>query len=264
MEKENPTQLFQELVDLVEKLRSEDGCPWDREQTRNSLKPLMLEELYEALEAIDREDEVSLKEELGDMLLHIIFHAQIGKERGTFTIEDVLTGIIEKMKQRHPHVFGKTQVTGVDQVLLNWENIKSKEKNRENRFSSIPRSLPALLRAFALQSRVARVGFDWSNAHEVWEKVEEELKELKEAMAEGQLDKVEREWGDLVFTPVNLARHLGVQPEESLRQTCDRFEERFTLMEKEIESKGQDLSGLSLEEMDVLWENAKKKKENPQ
>ncbi|NSW76153.1 MAG: nucleoside triphosphate pyrophosphohydrolase [Candidatus Atribacteria bacterium] len=251
--------LFEELLDIVARLRSENGCPWDREQTRESLKPLMLEELYEAFDAIDRNDEASLREELGDMLLHIVFHAQIGSEKGTFTIKEVLAGIIYKMRKRHPHVFGELQVKDVDEVLLNWEKIKDEErKGEEGMLSSLPRSLPSLLRAFAIQSRVARVGFDWKDALGVECKVEEEWKEFREAWNHRNLARMEEEWGDLVFALVNLARHLGIQPEEALRKSCDRFVRRFEFIEKRIKGEGKALEDMTLEEMDALWEEAKR------
>ncbi|MCX7667843.1 MAG: nucleoside triphosphate pyrophosphohydrolase [Atribacterota bacterium] len=253
--------LFEELISIVARLRSENGCPWDRKQTRESLKPLMLEELYEAFDAIDRKDEASLREELGDMLLHIVFHAQIGSEKGSFTIKEVLTSIIYKMRQRHPHVFGELQVKDVDDVLLNWEKIKNGErKEGEGMLSSLPRSLPSLLRAFAIQSRVARVGFDWKNASEVEHKVEEEWKEFREAWDQHNVARMEEEWGDLVFALVNLARHLEIQPEEALRKSCDRFVRRFEFIEKRVKDEGKALEDVTLEEMDALWEEAKRER----
>lgn len=250
-------ELFEELVRTVARLRGENGCPWDREQTRESLKPLMLEELYEAFEAIDRGDETALREELGDMLLHIVFHAQIGEERGTFTIADVLTHIIAKMHKRHPHVFGEASVQGVDEVLLNWEKIKEKERKAGGMLTSLPKGLPALLRAFSMQARVARVGFDWKDAREVAKKVEEEWREFQDAWAANDPKRLEEEWGDLVFALVNLARHLGIQPEDALQRTCNRFAERFAFVEESLKASGKSLAEASLEEMDALWEKAK-------
>ncbi|MGC8777668.1 MAG: nucleoside triphosphate pyrophosphohydrolase [Candidatus Caldatribacteriaceae bacterium] len=258
-EKKSNGALFEELLDIVARLRSEDGCPWDREQTRESLKPLMLEELYEAFDAIDRGDESALREELGDMLLHIVFHAQIGKEQGSFTIGEVLEGIIAKMRKRHPHVFGEFHVKDVDEVLLNWEKIKDQEREEgESMLSSLPQSLPALLRAFAIQSRVARVGFDWKNAREVERKVREEWEEFRGAWDHQDTARMEEEWGDLIFALVNLARHLHIQPEEALRKSCDRFVRRFGFVEKKIKSEGKTLENATLEEMDALWEKAKR------
>ena len=253
--------LFEELLDIVARLRGQGGCPWDREQTRESLKPLMLEELYEAFDAIDREDEMSLREELGDMLLHIVFHAQIGKEKGSFTMQEVLEGIIYKMKKRHPHVFGELQVQDVDEVLLNWEKIKDTERQEgEGMLASLPRTLPALLRAFAIQSRAARVGFDWKNALEVESKVREEWQEFKAAWNREDVASMEEEWGDLVFALVNLARHLHIQPEEALRKSCDRFVRRFGFVEKRVKEEGKTLENVTLEEMDALWEEAKRER----
>ncbi len=259
MNKKRLGELFEELVEIVATLRGRNGCPWDREQTRATLKPLMLEELYEAFDAIDGENEGALKEELGDMLLHIVFHAQIGKEEGTFTIEDILFHIIAKMKERHPHVFGETKVRDVDEVLLNWEKIKEKERKKEGMLASLPKSLPALLRAHAMQARVARVGFDWKDAKDVEKKVEEEWKEFKRAWEDSDSGQMEKEWGDLVFALVNLARHLKIQPEEALRKACDRFAERFAFIEENLRAEGKDISEVSLEEMDALWEKAKRK-----
>lgn len=258
MEEKRAGELFEELVAIVAELRGVNGCPWDREQTRKTLKPLMLEELYEAFDAIDREDEGALREELGDMLLHIVFHAQIGKEKDSFTIVDVLTYIIAKMRKRHPHVFGEAEVQDVDEVLLNWEKIKEKERREEGMLASLPRSLPALLRAFSMQARVARVGFDWKSVEEVEKKVEEEWQEFKEAWRTGNVERIEEEWGDLVFALVNLARHLEIQPEEALRRTCDRFAKRFSFIEESLKAEGRDITGVSLEEMDTLWERAKR------
>ncbi|MEN3185103.1 MAG: nucleoside triphosphate pyrophosphohydrolase [Atribacterota bacterium] len=260
-ERESNGVLFEELLDIVARLRSEDGCPWDREQTRESLKPLMLEELYEAFDAIDKHDEISLREELGDMLLHIVFHAQIGSEQGSFTIREVLAGIIAKMRKRHPHVFGELQVKSVDDVLLNWEKIKDEErKEGKGMLSSLPRSLPSLLRALAIQSRVARVGFDWKDATEVERKVEEEWREFLEAWNHQNRTRMEEEWGDLVFALVNLARHLEIQPEDALRKSCDRFVRRFEFVEKRVKDQGKALENVTLEEMDALWEEAKKER----
>lgn len=251
--------LFRELIDLVDRLRGDDGCPWDREQTRESLKPLMVEELYEALDAIDRQDEAGLMEELGDMLLHIVFHARIGREHGTFTMDGVLRRIITKMKERHPHVFGSEAVVGVGDVLSNWEKIKRKEKKEEGMLTTLPRHLPALMWACAIQSRVARVGFDWNCAEEVTGKVQEEWREFREAWGSGDEDQIEAEWGDLIFSLVNLARHLKIHPEEALRKTCRRFTDRFTGMEQSVRAEGRELAEVSLEELDALWTNIKKR-----
>jgi len=251
-------KLFGELIELVAKLRSPEGCPWDREQTRESLKPLMLEEMYEAFDAIDRKNEADLREELGDMLLHIVFQAQVGQERETFTMADVLKQLIFKMKKRHPHVFGNIEVQNVDEVLLNWETIKEGEKARDSMLSSIPSTLPALLRAHAVQSRVARVGFDWSNIEGVWRKIGEEQLELEDAWRKQDQEALEEEWGDLIFALVNLARHLNLQPEDALQKASSRFTRRFAYMENEIKKQGRKVENLSFEEMDDLWNKAKR------
>jgi len=258
MSEDDPQKLFGELVELVATLRGPDGCPWDREQTRKSLKPLMLEEMYEAFDAIDRQNEADLREELGDMLLHIVFQAQIGAENQTFSVADVLKQLIFKMRKRHPHVFGNIEVQNVDEVLLNWEKIKDGEKERESMLSSIPSSLPALLRAHAIQSRVARVGFDWSNAEEVWKKIDEEQEEFKNAWRNRDQKAIEEEWGDLIFALVNLGRHLRLQPEDALQKASNRFIQRFEFMEKEMKKEGKKIENHSLEEMDELWNKAKR------
>ncbi|MEI6157315.1 MAG: nucleoside triphosphate pyrophosphohydrolase, partial [Atribacterota bacterium] len=192
------------------------------------------------------------------MLLHIVFHAQMGEENGTFTLEDVLKQLIYKMKKRHPHVFGDTEVRNVDEVLLNWEKIKGKEKKRTHMLASIPASLPALLRAHAIQSRVARVGFDWKDATQVWDKVNEERDEFKSAWNSGDQKAMENEWGDLIFALVNCARHLGIQPEDALQKASGRFVERFAYVENEIKKEGKGFEQVSLEEMDEIWNRAKR------
>ena len=252
--------LFDKLVNIMRRLRAPDGCPWDREQTRDSLKPFLIEETYEVLEAMESEDLQKFQEELGDLLFQIIFHAQIAEENREFSIEDVLRQASEKMTRRHPHVFSNAQVANAQEVLFNWEEIKKEERPPgESVLEGVPRNLPSLLRAHRLQDRAARMGFDWRDAKEVLEKVEEEMAELKKAFTQGERMRMEEELGDLFFSLVNLARFLEVNPEEALRKTISRFIHRFRYIEEEMAKKGRLLREASLEEMDRLWEEAKTK-----
>lgn len=271
---------FDDLVQLMARLRAPDGCPWDRKQTHESLKPYLIEEAYEVLEALDQKDAARLKEELGDLLLQILFHAQLGAEDGTFTIADVMQHLAHKLVRRHPHVFGtaeqKAQVSDAEDVKVRWEQIKRDERKETGETGSIlngvPKTLPALLRAFQVQARAARAGFDWPQIDQVIQKLEEELQELREAMAsraqEGstaspeQADKsaqerVESEFGDVLFTLVNLARFIKVNPEEALRKTITRFTDRFHFIEAHAAASGRSLEEMTLAEMDALWDEAK-------
>ena len=264
---------FEELVQLMARLRASDGCPWDRKQTHDSLKPYLLEETYEVLDTIDRQDTGKLREELGDLLLQILFHAQIGTEAGTFTIEEVMRQLAEKLVRRHPHVFGQTKADPLnpDQVYLRWEQIKHDERKRtggaESALDGVPQTLPALLRAFQVQARASRVGFDWPHTREgtnqVMDKIEEEVREVRQALTSSTGEtqrRVESEFGDLLFALVNLARFLKVNPEDALRGATNRFTERFQLMEAEASRSGRTLDSMSLAELDALWENAKQKR----
>jgi tetrapyrrole methylase family protein / MazG family protein len=251
---------FQKLVKVMERLRGEGGCPWDREQTRESLKPFLLEEAYEVLEAIEEKDVELLKEELGDLLLQVVFHAQIARERGEFAIEEVLSALTEKLVRRHPHVFGKTKAETAREVLARWEALKNQEKRNKKRKSvldGVPKQLPALIRANQLQARAARVGFDWTDLKPVWQKVLEEMKEFEHSIKEKQPRLIQAELGDLLFALVNIARFLNVDPEEALRKTNERFTERFHSMEKKAKKSRRLLSAMSLAEMDRMWEEAK-------
>lgn len=254
-------ELFQRLVGIMARLRGPGGCPWDREQTRESLRPFLLEEAYEVLEAIDEADVERLKEELGDLLLQVVFHAEVAAEQGEFRIEDVLEVIAEKLVRRHPHVFGTATASTAREVLHNWELQKRDERREKDAKASaldgVPKELPALLRAHRLQDKASRVGFDWREAGEVFEKVGEELSELKAAAQEGRQEQVEAELGDLLFALVNLSRFLQVNPEDALRKAIARFIHRFRYIEEEMAKRGKDLSGASLEEMDALWKEAK-------
>lgn len=252
---------FQKLVRVMERLRGKKGCPWDREQSRESLKPFLLEEAHEVLEAIEDGDIEILKEELGDLLFQVVFHAQIAKERGEFSIEEVLTALTDKMVRRHPHVFGKVKAGTSQEVLAQWEKLKHQEhrnRKRKSVLDGVPKSLPALMRAHQLQARAARVGFDWPEMKPVWGKVHEEMKELEESYREGNAQAVKAEMGDLLFALVNLSRFMKINPEDALRKANHRFMERFHYMEKKAKRSGRVLSAMTLAEMDRLWEAAKK------
>jgi tetrapyrrole methylase family protein/MazG family protein len=260
------------------KLRAPDGCPWDRKQTHESLKPYLLEETYEVLETIDRRDEPKLREELGDILLQVLFHAQIAAEQNAFTIEDVMQVLADKLVRRHPHVFDQAKKNALtpDQVYSNWEQIKRNERKESGRAESaldgVPNTLPALLRAFQTQARASRVGFDWpqngEGVHQVMDKVKEEIVELTDAYGdrervdantEAAQQHLEDEMGDVLFALVNLARFLKVNPEDALRRATDRFADRFNYIEAEASRQGRPLNSMTLAEMDALWEEAKRK-----
>lgn len=247
---------FDELIEIIKKLREPDGCPWDREQTLESLKPHLLEETYEVLEAMDEGGE-KLKGELGDLLLQVVFQSNICEEQGEFKIEDVIDTISKKMIRRHPHVFGKkVEIKTSDEVLVNWEKIKKEEKEYAERASildGVPKGMPALLRAEKLQKKASKVGFDWSEVHGVIDKVEEEIGELRYEIMSGDEEKAKEELGDLFFALVNLSRHLGVNPELCLNEASNKFERRFRYVEKNC-----NLEEATLEQMDRLWEESKK------
>ena len=248
---------FDELVDVMARLRRKDGCPWDREQSHESLKPYIIEETYEVLDAIDRKDDDELREELGDLLLQIVFHAQIAAEQSRFTIDDVATAIVEKLKRRHPHVFGNVEVEDSREVLRNWEEIK-KEEGKNSVLDGVPDGLPALLKAQRIQEKVRRVGFDWEEIGGAFAKVHEEIDELDRAVKEGDQAGIEDEFGDILFSLVNVARFLDINAEESLRQTTRKVSNRFQYIEKRIAQKGErPIEEYSLEELDALWDEAK-------
>jgi len=266
------SERFHTVVELMAALRARDGCPWDRKQTHESLKPYLLEETYEVLEILDRQDWAKLPEELGDVLLQVLFHSQIASEAGSFTIEDVLEQLADKLIRRHPHVFkngAADQVpTNADQVLMRWEDIKRTERQASGRPDSVldgvPRTLPALLRAYQLQARASRVGFDWTHdakgLDQVLGKIEEEIQELRVAVRSpaSNQTQVVAEFGDVLFSLVNLARFINVNPEDALRQAANRFVERFQFIESRATESGRAVGELSLEEMDRLWDQAKK------
>ena len=247
---------LESFQDTVARLRGAGGCPWDREQTHLTLRETLLEEAYEVLEALDREDLPALMVELGDLLMQICMHAQMASEEGAFTVYDVIAAIDSKIKRRHPHVFGDLNLPDAEAVLRNWEEIKQHERGNEKAdslLSGVPQGLPALAQANAYQKRVARVGFDWPSIEGVYQKVREELAELERAPAERRED----ELGDLLFSVVNLSRHLGVDPESALRRANARFRARFERMQQLARERGLDLRELSLAEQDRLWEEAK-------
>jgi MazG family protein len=277
---------FRRLVRIMERLQEPGGCPWDVEQTHESLKPYMIEEAYEALDAIDRGDPVELAEELGDVLLQVVFHSVLAKRTGRFNIDEVIQGASTKMIRRHPHVFGETEARTAADVLRNWEKLKAAERKqkaeqttdadapegrpeRKGILSHLPQKLPALLRAQRLQEKAARVGFDWPNPEGVLDKIEEEIRELREAMQKNhELEKdtnrdrasteqLQFEFGDILFSIVNLARFLRLDAEESLRQTCKKFQTRFEYIERQAAEQNRELHSMTLEEMDALWNEAK-------
>ncbi|MFH1428491.1 MAG: nucleoside triphosphate pyrophosphohydrolase [Candidatus Margulisiibacteriota bacterium] len=252
-------QSIEKLIEIVEKLRGPDGCPWDREQNHESLKPYLVEETYEVLEAIDHQDYPSLCGELGDVLLHVVFHSQLAREKKLFNFDDVVEKIVSKMIRRHPHVFGDVEANSVAEVWKHWDEIKGEEKKERNETKSIledvPKALPSLYRADKLQRRAARQGFDWDNIAGAWDKVHEELEELKEVYDTNDTPKIKEEIGDLLFSIVNIARKLEIDAEEALRESISKFMRRF----RYIEEQGKDLKKMPLEELDRLWEEGKVK-----
>ncbi len=248
---------FESLVDIIAMLRAPDGCPWDRKQTHKSLREHLLEETYEVLEALDKEDAAELCEELGDLLLQIILHAQIASEAGEFRIQDVIRGINTKLIHRHPHIFGSAEAHTAEEVAANWQALKKEERGQETSIlAGVPKNMPALAYSQSMQRRAAQVGFDWKDDKGVIEKVAEEVKEFREAQ-----DPVEkgREFGDILFTLVNFARRQGIDAESALRESSERFYKRFTHMEEVCRREGKDLNKCSLDEQNALWESAKEK-----
>jgi tetrapyrrole methylase family protein/MazG family protein len=250
-----------ELIEIMAALRSEKGCPWDREQTRESLKPFIVEEAYEVLEAIDEKNPEAIKEELGDLLFQIVFQCRIAEERGEFGMAEVIEKIGKKMIARHPHVFGDADYKTAEEVLVHWEAQKKREgKQRESILDGVPKTLPSLLRAHRLQDRASRVGFDWEKVEDVLPKLEEELNEFRAALRRKKQEEIEDELGDIFFVLVNISRFVGINPEDALRKTISKFISRFRYVEMAAADKGKSLSDMSLTEMDELWDEAKKKK----
>lgn len=254
-------EAFEGLVRIMHRLRSPGGCPWDGEQTHASIKPYTIEEAYEVAEAIDDGDDGELCTELGDLLLQIVFHAEMAGERNAFTVADVIAAISEKMVRRHPHVFADVQVSGSDEVLRNWSRIKADERRAKGDASAlagVPRAMPALLRAQRLGEKASHAGFDWSGTPGVLDKLREELGELEEAVASGDRDHAAAELGDLLYAATSLARHLGVVAEDALKGAADRFTNRFRHMEATLAEQQRDVHTASAEELDALWEAAKR------
>jgi len=258
MKPEQPA--FEELTAIMKRLRGPGGCPWDAEQTHESLTRYLLEETYEVIEAIETGSTEHLKEELGDLLLQPVFHAAIAEEAGTFTMDDIIRTLCDKLIRRHPHVFGDLQIADSAAQVENWEQIKKTEKGpeRTSALSGVPPHLPALLKAQKITEKAARVGFDWEHVDQVMAKVLEELHEFEEAMVAGDNEHMEAELGDLLFAIVNLGRFLSINPEEALRKTINRFQDRFTYVEDSLHSQGRQMNVTPLAEMDLLWEQAKK------
>jgi MazG family protein len=250
---------FEDLVRLMTTLRGPNGCPWDRKQTLPDLKPYVIEEAYEVVDAIDRDDRASLAEEVGDMLLEAVFIAEVTREEGSFDIYDSITAVHDKLVRRHPHVFADAQANDADEVLVNWEKLKNEERKSENKslMAGVPLSMPALQKASRLTEKASRVGFDWRRTEDVFAKLDEELAEVHEAIASGDAAKVHDELGDLLFTIANIARKLNVNPEEALQSTNRKFTRRFESMERAVREQERNLDQLSLEEMDALWNDAK-------
>jgi MazG family protein len=250
---------FEDLVKLMTRLRGPGGCPWDRKQTLPDLKAYVIEEAYEVLDAIDQDDRRALAEELGDFLLQAVFIAEITREEGAFDIYDAITAIHDKLIRRHPHVFGDVEAKDAETVLTNWEKQKQEERKAEDKsvLSGVPQSMPALLKARRLTEKAARVGFDWRRTDDVFDKIDEEVAELREAVANGDNAHIHEEIGDLLFTVANIARKVNVNPEEALQSTNRKFMSRFGSMESKVRERGQNLDQLQLEEMDRLWDEAK-------
>jgi len=251
-------EAFNRLLNIMDELR--EKCPWDREQTIKSLRTLTIEETYELSDAIMDNDLSSIKKELGDILLHIVFYSKIGDEQGKFNIADVINGICEKLIYRHPHVFGDVNVNNAREVEQNWEQIKIKEKDgNKTVLAGVPKSLSALIKANRIQDKVRAVGFDWEERHQIWDKVNEEMSELQQEINAGDSDKTEAEFGDLLFSLVNAARLYNVDPATALERTNKKFISRFNYLESKTITQGKSLKSMSLDEMNVIWEEAKRR-----
>ena len=250
-------EAFERLVDIMNELREQ--CPWDKKQTIQTLRQMTLEETYELTDAITDANWKGIKEELGDLLLHIVFYSKIGTEQNQFTIEEVINGICDKLVARHPHIYGDVKVSDEEDVKRNWEKLKMKE-GKTSVLSGVPKTLPALVKAMRLQEKAKQVGFEWENKEQVWEKVKEEEKELDEAIVLGQQSRIEEEFGDLLFSLVNFARFLNVDAENAVEVTNKKFIKRFTQMEERAMTSGKPLAQMTLEEMDAIWNQIKRQK----
>ena len=248
-------EAFNRLLDIMDELR--EKCPWDKKQTLESLRHLTIEETYELADAILENDLHEIKNELGDVLLHLVFYAKIGSEKKAFDIGDVANAISEKLIARHTHIYGDTVVENEEDVKQNWEKLKLKE-GKNSVLEGVPKSLPALVKASRIQDKVSGVGFDWEEPHQVWDKVQEELSELNEEIKKGTKDTIESEFGDVLFSMINYARFINVNPENALEKTNKKFMNRFQYLEKSAKKEGKELTEMSLSEMDVYWELSKK------
>lgn len=248
-------QAFKRLLDIMDDLRT--GCPWDKEQTLESLRHLTIEETYELSDAILDNNLQEIKKELGDLMLHLVFYSKIGSEKGAFDITDVLESINEKLVFRHPHIYGDVKVRDANDVKENWENLKLKE-GKKSVLEGVPKSIPPLVKAYRIQEKVKGVGFDWEKPEQVWQKVEEEICELKSEIEMGNPKKAEEEFGDLLFALVNYARFIGINPDDALERTNKKFIKRFKYLESEAGALGKSLKEMTLSEMDIIWEKAKK------
>lgn len=254
--REEKLEAFGRLLDIMDELR--EKCPWDREQTIDSLRNLTIEETYELADAIMENDMDEIRTELGDILLHIVFYAKIGDEKQSFDITDVINTVNNKLIYRHPHVFGDRQVSGSKEVVNNWEELKQKENNGTKRvLSGVPASLPALIKSHRIQDKVRAVGFDWENRQDVWKKIDEEMGELKQEIESNDKKQTENEFGDLLFSIVNAARLYDIEPETALERTNKKFMSRFSYIEEHARSNGKSIKEMSLSEMDALWQEAK-------
>lgn len=259
MEQQTVSDSFLKLVGIMDELR--EKCPWDKKQTIQSLRPMTLEETYELADAITEEDWKGIKEELGDVLLHILFYARIGTEQQRFTLQEVIEGISEKLIVRHPHIYGDVKVNNEEDVKRNWEKIKMKE-GKKSVLSGVPISLPAVVKGARIQEKAAQVGFEWDNKEDVWKKVEEEMQELQEAVTEADQAHIEEEFGDVLFSLINYARFLRIDAEGALEKTNKKFISRFMQMEEIALGKGRNLAEMTLEEMDSIWDEVKQKNKN--
>jgi len=247
---------FDRLASIIATLRGPGGCPWDRAQTHESMTPYLLEEAYEACESIRLGDSDGLREELGDLLLHIVFHAQLAGESGAFSLHDVIAGINEKLVRRHPNVFGDVEILTPEEQTRNWEKIKQAE-GKQSALDGVPKAAPALLRAFRIQQKAAAVGFDWEHRGQVWEKVREEIEELDEVIESGDQPAIQEEFGDLLFALVNLSRFLKVHPEETLNHAVEKFIQRFQKVESALKERGTPIENCTLAQMDRVWNEIK-------
>ena len=246
---------FERLLNIMDDLRAK--CPWDQKQTMETLRHLTIEETYELSDAILKNDKTEIKKEIGDILLHLVFYAKIGSETNDFNITDVINSLCEKMIFRHPHIYGDVKVSGAEEVTTNWEKIKQTEGDK-GALSGVPNSMPSLLKALRIQDKARAIGFDWDKPEQVWEKVQEELGEFHEEVKNGDQKKLEAEFGDVLFSLINYARYLKINPEDALEKTNKKFMFRFNYMEQKIKAQGKTLAGSTLDEMDVYWNEAKK------